>query len=110
MELEKAFARMAHLSAEDRQAVESMASAIINKMVHGTMVTLKAEASGSGGAAFVEAARRFFNLEDSGQPSDTPKGDCHESQTYIESDLPGSTPESPSPAGAPVSKERRHVG
>ena len=41
-----------------------MASAMINKIVHGTMVTLKAEASGSGGVAFVEAARRFFSLDE----------------------------------------------
>jgi glutamyl-tRNA reductase len=27
------------------------------------MVTLKAEASSAGGAAYVDAARRFFNLE-----------------------------------------------
>ena len=44
--------------------MESMASAIINKMVHGTMVTLKAEATSAGGAAYVDAARRFFNLEE----------------------------------------------
>ena len=63
-ELEKAFARLNHLSNDDRQAVEIMASAMINKIVHGTMVTLKAEASGSGGVAFVEAARRFFSLDE----------------------------------------------
>ena len=63
-ELDKAFARLNHLSNDDRQAVESMASAMINKIVHGTMVTLKAEASGSGGVAFVEAARRFFSLDE----------------------------------------------
>ncbi|MGH7258462.1 MAG: hypothetical protein ACREIM_08785, partial [Nitrospiraceae bacterium] len=63
-ELEKAFARLNHLTNDDRQAVEIMASAMINKIVHGTMVTLKAEASGSGGVAFVEAARRFFSLDE----------------------------------------------
>lgn len=111
MELDKAFARMAHLSADDRQAVESMASAIINKMVHGTMVTLKAEASGSGGAAFVEAARRFFNLEENGATSDTTKRDCQESQPCLESDLPTSAPGSPLPAGIRKgAKERGHVG
>jgi glutamyl-tRNA reductase len=65
-ETEKTLNRLQHLSADDRAAVEAMASAIVNKMVHGTMVTLKSEASSSGGAAFVEAARRFFNLEDNG--------------------------------------------
>ncbi|MDL1888188.1 glutamyl-tRNA reductase [Nitrospirales bacterium NOB] len=62
-EVGKLLARLAHLSPEDRAAVEGMASAIINKIVHGTMVTLKAEAASSSGAAYVEAARRFFSLE-----------------------------------------------
>jgi glutamyl-tRNA reductase len=65
-ETDKALNRLQHLSPEDRAAIEAMASAIVNKIVHGTMVTLKSEASSSGGAAFVEAARRFFNLEDNG--------------------------------------------
>jgi glutamyl-tRNA reductase len=63
-EVEKVLARLAHLSSEDRAAVEALASAIVNKMVHGAMVTLKAEATSSSGAAYVDAARRFFNLED----------------------------------------------
>jgi glutamyl-tRNA reductase len=62
-EVDKIMARLGHLSTEDRAAVESMASAIINKVVHGTMVTLKTEATSAGGAAYVDAARRFFNLE-----------------------------------------------
>jgi glutamyl-tRNA reductase len=111
MELEKAFARMAHLSPDDRQAVESMASAIINKMVHGTMVTLKAEASGSAGAAFVEAARRFFNIEDCGPASEVPKKDSDESSLYLESDLSLSPPDPDSPAEVRKgAKERGHVG
>ncbi|MFO0730205.1 MAG: hypothetical protein U0361_04270 [Nitrospiraceae bacterium] len=65
-EMEKTLSRLQHLSAEDRATIEGMASAIVNKIVHGTMVTLKSEANSSGGAAFVEAARRFFNLEDVG--------------------------------------------
>jgi glutamyl-tRNA reductase len=63
-EVDKVLARLAHLSTEDRAAVEALASAIVNKMVHGTMVTLKAEANSSSGAAYVDAARRFFSLEE----------------------------------------------
>ena len=63
-EVDKILARLSHLSSEDRAAVEALASAIVNKMVHGTMVTLKAEANSSGGATYVDAARRFFNLEE----------------------------------------------
>ena len=40
-EVDKVLARMPHLSSDDRAAVEALASAIVNKMVHGTMVTLK---------------------------------------------------------------------
>lgn len=62
-ELEKTLGRLGHLSNQERELVESLASAIVNKLIHGAMVTLKAEANSSGGAAFVEAARRFFNLD-----------------------------------------------
>ncbi len=39
-----------------------MASSIVNKLIHNTMITLKSEVASADGAAFVEAARRFFNL------------------------------------------------
>ncbi len=62
LEVEKALGRLAHLSPQERELVESMASSIVNKLIHNTMVTLKAEVASADGAAFVEAARRFFNL------------------------------------------------
>lgn len=99
VELEKTLSRLGHLSADDRQAVESMASAIINKLVHGAMVTLKAEASEAGGAAFVEAARRFFNLGEHGPTSDASKVDECEPQGRHESDL-----------DRPASEPRQHAG
>ncbi|HSE57299.1 MAG TPA: glutamyl-tRNA reductase [Nitrospiraceae bacterium] len=63
-EMERLQARLNQLSPQDQEMVESLASAIVNKLLHGTMVTLKAEADSSSGALFVEAARRFFNLEE----------------------------------------------
>jgi len=63
-ELDKTLGRLANLSDTDRELVEAMASSIVNKLIHNTMVTLKAEVNSSEGAAFVEAARRFFNLGD----------------------------------------------
>ncbi len=63
-ELEKTLGRLGHLSNHERELVENLASAIVNKLIHGAMVTLKAEANSSGGAMFVEAARRFFCLEE----------------------------------------------
>ncbi len=64
VEMEKTLGRLANLSASERELVEAMASSIVNKLIHNTMVTLKAEVNSSDGAAFVEAARRFFSLGD----------------------------------------------
>jgi len=58
--------RLAHLSPQERALVEGMASSIVNKLIHNTMVTLKTEVTSAEGAAFVEAARRFFNLSETG--------------------------------------------
>ncbi|HSB45502.1 MAG TPA: glutamyl-tRNA reductase [Nitrospira sp.] len=65
-EVEKVLGRLGNLSPQERALVESMASSIVNKLIHNTMVTLKSEVTSADGAAFVEAARRFFNLSDSG--------------------------------------------
>ncbi len=63
-ELEKAFHRLGELSEKDRGAIEGLASAIVNKLLHGPLVTLKAEAQSQNGFAFIEAARRFFELRE----------------------------------------------
>jgi glutamyl-tRNA reductase len=70
-EVEKALGRLAHLSPQDRDLVEGMASSIVNKLIHSTMVTLKSEVNSDSGAAFVEAARRFFNLDQAAGSSPT---------------------------------------
>jgi glutamyl-tRNA reductase len=87
-ELDKTLGRLANLSAQERELVEAMASSIVNKLIHNTMVTLKAEVNSSEGAAFVEAARRFFSLADPAVSN--VKGDatsasetCHSSQEDI---------------------------
>jgi glutamyl-tRNA reductase len=64
-EIDKTMGRLGNLSLTERELVEAMASSIVNKLIHNTMVTLKAEVNSSEGAAFVEAARRFFGLGDS---------------------------------------------
>ena len=63
-ELNKTLGRLVNLSTPERELIEAMASSIANKLIHNTMVTLKAEVNSSEGAAFVEAARRFFSLSD----------------------------------------------
>ncbi|MBM4139676.1 MAG: glutamyl-tRNA reductase [Nitrospira sp.] len=65
MEVDKALGRLGHLSPQDKELVENLAASIINKLIHRTMVTLKSEINSSNGLAFVEAARRFFHLDQS---------------------------------------------
>jgi len=108
-EVDKVLARMPHLSSDDRAAVEALASAIVNKMVHGTMVTLKNEATSSSGAAYVDAARRFFSLEEtqpvypSGQAEaqELPEGNgpVHETGGFSESSLVQHTTKEPGRRG-----------
>ncbi|MGH7232242.1 MAG: glutamyl-tRNA reductase [Nitrospiraceae bacterium] len=63
-ELEKTLSRLKHLPPQERLAVEGLAAAIINKLLHGPLVTLKSEANSASGSMFIEAARRFFHLDD----------------------------------------------
>jgi glutamyl-tRNA reductase len=84
-ELDKTLGRLGNLSAPERELVEAMASSIVNKLIHNTMVTLKAEVNSSDGAAFVEAARRFFSLGDPALPNVNGRGipaseTCHSAQ------------------------------
>jgi glutamyl-tRNA reductase len=68
-ELERAMARLGNLSEQDRAVVEGLASSMVNKLLHGSLVTLKSEANSGAAALFVEAARRFFSLDEPGGES-----------------------------------------
>src|SRR6266849_4864514 len=88
-ELDKTLGRLANLSAPERELVEAMASSIVNKIIHNTMVTLKAEVNSSEGAAFLEAARRFFSLGDPAvsnvnESASSVSETCHSSQEDIQ--------------------------
>jgi glutamyl-tRNA reductase len=66
-----------------------MASSIVNKLIHNTMVTLKTEVNSSEGAAFIEAARRFFSLGDPAvsnvnESASSVSETCHSSQEDIQ--------------------------
>jgi len=63
-ELDKCLARLGSLSEQERTAIEGLAAAIVNKLLHGPLVTLKAEADSVSGPMYVEAVRRFFNLDE----------------------------------------------
>jgi glutamyl-tRNA reductase len=85
-ELDKTLGRLGNLSAPERKLVEAMASSIVNKLIHNTMVTLKTEVNSSEGAAFVEAARRFFSLGDpaiSIENASSESETCHSSQEDV---------------------------
>ena len=69
-ELDKTLGRLSNLSAHERGLVESLATGIVNKMLHGTLATLKAEADSHVGTLFIEAAKRFHHLED--RPASAP--------------------------------------
>lgn len=63
MELEKALKRL-DLSDRERETVEALTSAIVNKMLHGPTTRLKKAAADPGGLDYVEVARVLYGLED----------------------------------------------
>jgi len=84
VELERALARLGSLSEQERAIVESLAQGMVNKLLHGSLVTLKSEEHTGSRALYVEAARRFFNLgEMTGRVREDPESSCemHEDPT-----------------------------
>ncbi len=67
-ELEKALPRLSTLSDQDRETVEGLASAIVNKLIHGSLVALKSATQSSNGSVYIDAARRFYDLDMSESP------------------------------------------
>ncbi len=63
-ELQKAFSRLGTLTSQQQEAVQGLAAAIVNKLLHGPLVVLKSEAQTSNGLVYIEAVRRFYDLED----------------------------------------------
>ena len=68
-ELQKALSRLGTLTPQQQEAVEGLASGIINKLLHGPLVALKSAAQSSNGLVYIEAARRFYDLSLPGQES-----------------------------------------
>ncbi len=62
-ELERALRRLGHLSSEDREAVDALSRALLNKLLHAPTVRLR-EAAGNGrGTAVLDTARWLFELD-----------------------------------------------
>ena len=62
-EMQKALSRFGTLTAQQREALDGLASGIVNKLLHGSLVALKSAAQSSNGSVYIEAARRFYGLE-----------------------------------------------
>jgi glutamyl-tRNA reductase len=62
-ELNEALKKLAHLSPEDREAVEHLSRAMMNKFLHEPSVRLKSAAANGRGLGVVDAARYLFGLE-----------------------------------------------
>lgn len=63
VEIDRIMAKMGGLSPRQRELVEELASAITNKLLHGPLIALKAEAESPNGSLFAETTQRLFDLE-----------------------------------------------
>jgi glutamyl-tRNA reductase len=74
-ELERALKRLAHLDPADRERVEHLTRALMNKFLHEPTVRLRAAAGNGHGAQLAETLRFLFDLGDS---TGTERGDNQE--------------------------------
>jgi glutamyl-tRNA reductase len=70
-EVEKALRRLQHLEPEDREAVDQLTRALLNKILHQPTVRLREAMSNGGGVAVLHAARYLFELEDAAESTET---------------------------------------
>jgi glutamyl-tRNA reductase len=62
-EVAKTFRRLQNLSPEDREAIEAMTRAIMNKVAHGHISELRRHAGRPEGAQVISAIRRVFHID-----------------------------------------------
>lgn len=63
-ELDKTLGPMSHLSDIDKQAIERMTAALVNKILHGPTDFLKNDGCRGNKSAALDLTRKLFNLED----------------------------------------------
>jgi len=63
-ELEKISGKMGTLTTVQREALEGLTSAIVNKLLHTPLTVLKQEVHSTNGNMMLEATRRLFDLEE----------------------------------------------
>jgi glutamyl-tRNA reductase len=75
-EWDRALKRLQHLDAADRERVEYLTRALMNKFLHAPTLMLRAAAGNGRDRELADAVRRLFDLEEpephSGEGSDTP--------------------------------------
>jgi len=62
-ELQKTLGKLKNLSDKDKQAIERLTQAIVNKLLHGPSVMLKQTEQNGAGSPVVETIRKMFNLD-----------------------------------------------
>ena len=62
-EVEKTFASLKDLGQKERKAIEALTSAIINKVLHQPITTLKQSQNDPSGDTYVDAVRALFDLK-----------------------------------------------
>ena len=67
-ELSATLKRLGHLSPADREAVEHLSRALMNKFLHSPSVRLRAAAANGRGLGVLDAARYLFALEENATP------------------------------------------
>ena len=70
-ELERA--RLGGLSEQDRRAVDSLTSQIVNKLLHLPTVRMKEAAAGAEGGTYADVVRDLFGLDDDARPDRFPR-------------------------------------
>jgi glutamyl-tRNA reductase len=63
MEMEKTVKRLTSISDKDKETLDKMTAAIVNKILHAPIVNLKKTAETDDGTAYVSALRKLFELE-----------------------------------------------
>jgi glutamyl-tRNA reductase len=63
-EIDRSSAWMQHLTEEDRNNIEILAGAIVNKILHDPIISLKEESQDYAAISYVAALRRLFKMED----------------------------------------------
>lgn len=71
-EMEKTFSHLNGLNDKERKAIESMSSAIINKILHHPTYILKQTSSGDESSLYIDAVRTLFDLPDAKKTENKP--------------------------------------